>query len=243
MKNDYDPLQDPRFEDLKIRLKRITGPAPDHQFPERVVSRIHQLSTANHNRRRWLAMAATLMIFLGATWAWLNWYSTQISLPPRNINSHLGPLQTLLQAQCPDGRWTAGEQISHSRYDPAITALAILALLQADPNPLQGSYASAIRSGLDYLVRQQNTDGQVGADFSGSAYTQYLAYKALEIASQLPDADPIWILAAARAKPLAPTPLQMAQLNRHLSRPEQFPSRWLDIGGAPAKSAVESFKR
>ena len=82
-----------------------------------------------------------------------------------------------------------------------------------------------------------------GGDFSGAGFTQYLAGMALQAAAKLPGADPAWRTAAAQTAPFVPSEIQMAQFNRHLARPNAFPARWADAGGAVTIAAIQMLQR
>ena len=95
----------------------------------------------------------------------------------------------LCSAQDADGHWDAKRWGAQKNYTPGITGLAVLALLKQDANALNGPRANVLRSALDYLIRQQNADGRIGAVHSGTPYNQGIATLALlEAHSRQPDA-------------------------------------------------------
>jgi len=148
-----------------------------------------------------------------------------------------------MAAQRADGGWSADAQNSRTRYDIGVSALALLALIHADPVALEGPQAAAIRSGMAHLLRQQRPDGHFGEDFSGAAFTKYLAGMALQAAAKLPNADPAWRTAAIQTEPHLPSNTQMAMLNNHLAHPMAFPPRWADAGGPVATAAIHLLSR
>ena len=148
-----------------------------------------------------------------------------------------------MAAQRADGGWSAYDEPSRPRYDAGLTALALLALMQDDSLSRRGPEAAVIRAGIVHLLRQQRPDGRFGQDFSGSAYTHYLATMALISALERMDAEAGWTAAAERALPHLPTPGQTAKLNANLARPESFPARWADVGGPVAHAAIEMLQR
>ncbi|MFM9065707.1 MAG: hypothetical protein ACKOUR_00045 [Planctomycetota bacterium] len=89
------------------------------------------------------------------------------------VNSALG---WLIRNQSTDGRWDparfgAGQEnraLGHDRggagahADTGITALALLALLGSGHTHLQGEHREAVQHGLEFLMRQQRTDGELG---------------------------------------------------------------------------------
>ncbi|NLB66450.1 MAG: hypothetical protein GX803_08275 [Lentisphaerae bacterium] len=153
------------------------------------------------------------------------------------------PLDVLMAAQRGDGGWAVSGEQPRPQYDVAVTALAVLALIQSGPAPLDEPLAPALRAGVDFLIRTQNRDGQFGPAFSGLKFTQYLAAKALGAAADLPDADPAWQTAALRARERMPAEHQMVALNRQLAQPQSFPGNWADAGGPAVQAALELLKR
>lgn len=85
-------------------------------------------------------------------------------------------LRWLALHQSPDGRWDpakfgAGQEnraLGHDRggagahADTGITALALLALLGSGQTHLEGEYREQVQHGLEFLMRQQRTDGELG---------------------------------------------------------------------------------
>jgi hypothetical protein len=85
-------------------------------------------------------------------------------------------LKWLAENQAPDGRWDAGghgagveqkvlgqdHQNAGSRADSAVTGLALLALLASGNTHQGGDYRENVRRGLEYLIRIQGPDGNLG---------------------------------------------------------------------------------
>ena len=236
MKNDPDPLQEPRFEKLVAELRAQPVPEPSADFTERTLARARM--APSRPRILWFSLprAAAALALLGAAGLWLARGPAPVARAP-------APVDILMAAQRADGGWSADNQNRRARYDTSVTALALLALLKTDDAPLQGAQAAAIRAGVDHLLRQQQADGRFGGDFSGADFTQYLAGMALQAAARLPGADPAWIMAAARAAPHLPTGVQMAKLNHNLAHPEHFPPRWAAAGGPVTQAALQMLGR
>ena len=232
MKTTRDPLQDPRFSKLVSDLRAQPAPEPAADFTDRTLARARQ-PAARHVTLPMLAarVAAALALLLG-TGVWFIRAPVPVARAPT-------PVDVLMAAQRADGSWAADAQKSPSRYDTSVTALALLALLRSDAAPLNGPSAGAIRAGMAHLLSQQNADGRFGEDFSGAGFTQYLAGMAVQTAAKLPDADPSWIMAAARAAPHLPSGVQMAKLNNGLAHPDNFPARWADAGGPVTRAALQ----
>ena len=237
MKTAPDPLQEPRFAEMVARLRAQTGPEPAPGFADRTLAR----ARAAGRRQYWttgLRRAAAAAVLLASAGVWF------IRAPhPAPLAQAPAPVEILMAAQRADGGWSADAQNLRARYDVGVTALALLALMRAEPAPLEGPHAAAIRAGVAHLVSQQQTDGRFGEDFSGSAFTQYLAGMAVQTASKLIQADPAWGQAAVRAAPHLPLEIQMAKLNSNLANPEMFPERWADAGGPVAHAAIELLRR
>lgn len=233
-----DPLNDPRFADVVSRLRAQAAPEPSAGFTDRTMARLRRTrEAAGLSTYGWRA-AAALAVLLGASF----WF---VRPPPSepSIAHELSPVEILMAAQRPDGGWSTVPGGPVHRYDVGVTSLALLALMNRDPAPLQGVGAAAIRAGIDHLVRRQGPDGRYGDDSASGGFAQYLAGMALQTASRLPGADPAWAVAAARARKHVPSNRQMAQLNASLSRPGSFPARWADAGGPVAQTALSLLQR
>ena len=236
MKNDPDPLQEPRFEKLVAELRAQPAPEPSAGFTERTLARARQAPPRPRTGWHALPRIAAALALLGAAGWWLARGPAPVARAP-------APVDILMAAQRDDGGWSADDQNRRARYDTSVTALALLALLKSGDAPLQGTQAVAIRAGVDHLLRQQQADGRFGGDFSGADFTQYLAGMALQAAARLPGAEPAWIMAAARAAPHVPSGVQMAKLNQSLAHPEHFPPRWAEAGGPVTQAALQMLGR
>ncbi len=232
MKTTPDPLQDPRFSKLVSALRAQPAPEPQAGFMEQTLARARQPVPRKLTFSVLAARAAAVLALLLGAGVWFIRAPVPVAQAPT-------PVDVLMAAQRADGSWAADAQNSPSRYDTSVTALALLALLRSDAAPLAGAHAEAIRAGMTHLLSQQNADGRFGEDFSGAGFTQYLAGMAVQAAAKLPDADPAWVMASARAAPHLPTGVQMAKLNSSLAHPENFPVRWADAGGPVTCAALQ----
>jgi hypothetical protein len=233
MKNAPDPLKEPRFTEMIFRLRGQQVPESSADFSDRVIASLRK-PPPKFGWGRALRAAATITLLLGAG-LWM--------IRPVPVAKVPSAVEILMAAQRADGGWSADAQNLRPRYDTGVTALTLLALIRADSNALDGPQAAAIRSGMAHLVRQQGPDGQFGEDFSGAGFTQYLAGMALQAAARLPNADPAWHSAAARAISHLPSEFQMSKLNNSLAHPEVFPSRWADAGGPVTLAAIQLLNR
>ena len=230
-----DPLKDPRFGELLSALRGQAAPEPSADFIAKTMARRRSEPAHRSIFSAALRAAAAIALLLGAG-VWMLRPAPLAQAPP-------SPVDILMAAQRADGGWSADAQNLRPRYDTGVTALALLALMHADSAGLEGPQAAAIRAGMAHLLRQQSPDGSFGGDFSGAGFTHYLAGMALQAACRLPNADPAWRVASARAVPHLPSELQMAKLNQSLAHPEAFPSRWADAGGAVAATAIQLLNR
>jgi len=234
MKPSSDPLQDSQFTELLTHLHHQVSPSPSSDFTDGVMARLHQKRFMPRKRLAgiWMSVAAIIVfLFSGISWMYF-----------QADDSH-SPIALLMATQRSDGSWSVNEDPLRSRYDTSVTALALLALMRADPGALEGPHAASIRAGIDHLLRQQRLDGQFDTHSSGIQFTPYLAGMALQTAARLPHAQPVWRLAAAQAAPHLPSGIQMVKLNRLLAHPESFPSRWADAGGAVAMAAIQLLEK
>ena len=191
MKNDPDPLQEPRFEKLLAELRAQPVPEPSADFTGRTLARARRSSPRRRSVWLYLPRIAAALALLGAAGLWLARGPAPVARAP-------APVDILMAAQRDDGGWSADDQNRRARYDTSVTALALLALLKSGDAPLQGTQAAAIRAGVDHLLRQQQADGRFGGDFSGADFTQYLAgYVGPSVVHRgsSPQGEAVWTLA------------------------------------------------
>jgi hypothetical protein len=233
MKTPDDPLNDPQFADVLARLREQAAPEASADFARLVLDGIRR--PAPPRRAPPWAIAAALALLFGAG-------AVFVRAPSRRgvASNHVS---ILMAAQRSDGSWGADATGTPHRNDVGVTALALLALMHAEPSPLESPQAAALRAGLDHLLDMQQADGRFGTPPGGLGHLEYLAGNALRSAAALPGADPAWREAAARAEPHLPPAREMARLNRALSRPDEFPDRWMEAGGPSARAAVEALSR
>lgn len=93
-------------------------------------------------------------------------------------------LRWLARNQSPDGRWDASQFgagreariLGQDRKgtgvdaDTGITGLALLAFLGAGHTHLEGEHSKTVRTGLEYLMREQAADGNLGGGADGFAF-------------------------------------------------------------------------
>lgn len=231
------------FDDVVQALRAVPQPAsPNPAWTNRTVAMAISAGRSDATMRRYrfvhiLEAAAAIALLVSALYLYfapgsgnsasVNYASTLRAA--RSPAMPQTPLQVLLSAQRPDGAF------SSERDSTGVTALAVLALLY---NGLDDDASmSAAVAGLDHLVAAQRDDGSFGGEGPLAAYNGYLAVKALQAAARMPDANPDWATAAARAMPHFPAPAQVAALNRHLAHPELSSPTWQD-DAVPAALAL-----
>ncbi len=168
--------------------------------------------------RQPLAIAAGLLLLLGATWfiptpkdgpvqlakatepdaaqEWMAAPPAPEPAPPAVAQTpapEKNPLHQatawLLQVQDNDGGWSMGHAGAAANYTVGLSALALLALQTGDLTT-PAAQAEALQRGLDFLVTQQDPDtGLFGPDITGSLYNHTLACLALLAAQPGPDAS------------------------------------------------------
>lgn len=83
----------------------------------------------------------------------------------------------LCLAQSPDGSWSAERWGGNPRFQIALSALAMLALIDADPTGTQA--LEAVSRGVVYMLAQQSPEGDFGAVSGVDVYNHGLATLAL----------------------------------------------------------------
>ena len=163
MKNDPDPLQEPRFEKLVAELRAQPAPEPSAGFTERTLARARTAPPRPRTGWHALPRIAAALALLGAAGWWL-------ARGPAPVARASAPVDILMAAQRADGGWSADNQNRRARYDTSVTALALLALLKTDDAPLQGPQAAAIRAGVDHLLRLGQHGGDIGRTHAGHGF-------------------------------------------------------------------------
>ncbi len=232
MKPPADPLNHPPFAHLCQQLRCLPAPEPSAQFTQNIMSHLASQETVRHSILGQIAKVAAALALLLAVYL--------IHYPRKEyaVSVDQSPIEILMAAQRTDGAWSAAVDNQPSRYDTGVTALAVLALIHSDSNPLESSGAIAIRSGIWHLLRTQDEQGVFASTVGSVPYNHYLATKAIETAAGLPGADPDWRWAARRAQKHLPPPEHLANLNRHLANPSTFPPRWAMAAGPSAQLAL-----
>lgn len=150
-------------------------------------------------RPRWHRWAAAALLLLSVTGLSL-WQSgksptplasgdvSPITAPPQADASVRDALDWFCRAQEQDGSWSPTRWGGDPRFEVALTALPLLALVSAQEK-ITPSRAAAIQKAKQYLLSHCDEKGRFGPAFYGSSYSQGIATLAL-LASyqQHPDA-------------------------------------------------------
>lgn len=153
--------------------------------------------------RRVAAVAAVFAIIAGGSEAWQRNSSPAIVAAPgaaaaESSASASRALDWLVRVQESDGSWSVERWGGQRNYTPALTALPLLALENADDHtPARDAAAARAASSLLHL---QNADGSFGPAFQGAPYNRSIATLALLHAWQRnPDTVPKAALDSALA--------------------------------------------
>ena len=114
MKNDPDPLQEPRFEKLVAELRAQPAPEPSAGFTERTLARARQAPPRPRTGWHALPRIAAALALLGAAGWWLARGPAPVARAP-------APVDILMAAQRDDGGWSADDQNRRARYDTSVT--------------------------------------------------------------------------------------------------------------------------
>ncbi|MEI6971981.1 MAG: prenyltransferase/squalene oxidase repeat-containing protein [bacterium] len=90
-----------------------------------------------------------------------------------------GGLAWLAANQETDGSWSAEKWGANKEHAVGITALSILALIGKDQDQAHNPYAGTIRSGIEFLIRQQNKSGRIGPACANAMYNHGMATVAI----------------------------------------------------------------
>lgn len=256
MKTDYDrffrenpdcvrtnPSDDVPFAPLLRRLRGMPVPEAREDFAARVLDRVHRVEAEETAARRYRPLRWTVRIAAAAAVAMIcaaglrTWFGPSAAGPAVLVMAPGDAARALIVAeQGPDGAWRA----SVPAQDGALSAIALLALMRDDPDPLHGPRAAAVRGGMENLVALQA--GPRGAGDDGTRLgrsSRYLVAMALEAGASLPGAPVGWRMAADRASLDVPPPAEAVRLNRLLAHSGSMPEPWKKAGGPVLAASLE----
>lgn len=249
-----DPDDGAMFAPLLRRLREMPGPEARPDFAGRVLARMHREEAARAAARRgaawrWAARAAAAVavVCLGAV--------ALRSRPGAAGDADAAPARARGAAACElivagqgaDGAWratadgdAAGGNSFRAGGDGALSAIALMALMRSDADPLRGPHAGAVRGGMEHLVALQADPRGLGdgATRAGRS-SRYLVAMALQAGAALPGAPASWREAAGRAARDLPPAADAARLNRQLARASSMPEPWKKAGGPVLAAALE----
>lgn len=134
--------------------------------------------------RRILKIAACLALCAGALLLWLR-------IHPGGAGAHLAEvsaaerqaigqaLDWLARTQEKSGAWDVAKWQGSREYKVGLTGMALLALAKESGMRAGSAHADAARKALDYLARQQDSEGAIGPPCSGRMYNHGIATVAM----------------------------------------------------------------
>jgi hypothetical protein len=152
-------------------------------------------------RLRWwkigIAAAAALLIAAGLPFALRT--ARRLNAPPDSLASAQAASQRavkwLCRSQERDGSWSTARWGGHRQFEPALVGLALLAIIDGDPAPLDAASLAALQKGAAFLLSRQEPDGLFGLRFDSAPYNHGIA--TLAILAVLPFHDTPALRAAA----------------------------------------------
>lgn len=238
-----DPADDAPFAPLLRRLRGMPVPEAREDFTARVLDRVHRSEAEEAAARRYrplrwsVRLAAAAAIALLCATGLHDWLSPSASGPATLAMAPADAARELIVAeQGPDGAWRAAVP----SQDGALSAIALLALMRDDPDPLHGPSAAAVRGGMENLVAVQASPRGAGDDGTRlGRSSRYLVAMALRTGASLPGAPADWRAAADRAARDAPPPADAVRLNRLLAHSGTMPEPWKKAGGPVLAASLE----
>lgn len=236
------PADGALFAGLLRRLRAMPRPEPRDDFAARVMERLRREEAAaaaarRHRPLRWAArIAAAAAIALLCAAGLRPWLRAPDGPAADRLARTAAACDLILSEQGTDGAWRAAVPAQ----DGALSAIALLALVRNDPDPLAGPRAEAVRGGMDHLVALQARPqgaGDGGTDLGRSS--RYLVSMALRSGAALPGAPAAWKTAADRAAADAPPSAETARLNRLLAHSATMPEAWKVSGGPVLAASLE----
>lgn len=242
------------FASLLRRLRAMPEPEAREDFADRVLARLHREEAARSALRRGMAWrwavrvaAAVALICLGAAGfrAWLGSAGEGTVALARDRGA--AACELIVAGQGADGAWHAvadGDAVGGNSFraggDGALSAIALMALMRSDADPLRGPHAGAVRGGMEHLVAlQANPQGLGDGATRAGRSSRYLVAMALRTGAALPGAPASWREAAGRAALDLPPPADAARLNRQLAHAASMPEPWKKAGGPVLATALE----
>lgn len=241
------------FSGVLRRLRSLPEPEARGGFAERVLERVRREEAARAaaeaaaRRTRPLRWVAGIAAALALAWAGMAgvgaWKASEGGAAGQAL-ARAEACEVIVSEQGADGAWrAAGEAGGNSFWagrDGALSAIALVALMRSEADPLQGPHAGAVWGGMEHLIALQSAprglgDGATRAGMS----SRYLVAMALRAGASLPGAPAEWRAAAGRAAGDMPPPAEAARLNRQLAHAASMPEPWKRAGGPVLAAALE----
>ena len=143
-------------------------------------ARLARDASARTWRRVRLAAVAALVLILagGGLRVWQRGSRAPAISSLARASAAAQAMDWLCRTQETDGSWSSARWGGDKRYQVALTALSLLALLDPQPSASDARLAAVRRAGA-YLKSQQNQHGEFGPAFDGAPYNQGIATLAL----------------------------------------------------------------
>lgn len=174
-------------------LVSLLRAAPEIEPSRDLAPDILERVRARSSPRRWpivaaFAAAAAVVFVISLSQAWLR----EPAPPPHAVTSEdegaARALDWLTKAQEPDGSWSATRWGGDARFEVALTALPLIALLESEHRT--PARTAAVAKAVRALQQRQAANGSFGGAFFGSCYNQGIATLALLRAYEWqPDAE------------------------------------------------------
>lgn len=230
------------FASLLRRLRAMPEPEAREDFASRVLDRVRREEAAAATARRRRSLRWAVRVAAAAAVAFLCASAFRVWLAPAADPAAIAMARTaaacdfIAAGQDTDGVWRA----AGPAQDGALTAIALLALMRNEADPLHGPHAAAVRNGVDSLVAMQSDPRGLGdgATRAGRS-SRYLVAMALRSGAGLPGAPAAWRDAAARAALDAPSAAEAVRLNRLLAHPAAMPETWKRAGGPVLAASLD----
>ena len=241
------------FSGLLRKLRSMPEPEARNGFADRVLERVRREEAARAaakaaaRRARPLRWVAGIAAALALVWAGMAGWEAWKASGDGAVGSALAraeACEVIVSGQGADGAWRAsgngGGNSFRAGQDGALSAIALMALMRGEADPLRGAHAGAVRGGMEHLIALQSAprglgDGATRAGMS----SRYLVAMALRAGASLRGAPAEWKAAARRAAGDAPSAAEAARLNRQLAHAASMPEPWKRAGGPVLAAALE----
>lgn len=180
-------------ERLLARLKSVAPVKVSHDLAPEILAKVRSAGTERTIFQRIvipLAAAATIALLLGGLWL----------SGGKPVDPGSQAVAWLCQTQEPDGSWSTARWGGDKHFEVALTGLSLMTLLdESGKSSSSPEVDRAVGRAIEYVVRCQQADGQIGESFSGTPYNQGIATLALAKACGIRKDDEALRMALDRA--------------------------------------------